>query len=98
MPIRLVQLFSTNTIKHPAAITSGAITRKHPNVKLKSVSTHLNYEQNENKNNRTITVRGTMAVLIGFVIAASNTKNGASLNEKIFILFIILAKGKTIKV
>lgn len=39
-----------------------------------------------------------MPVLIGFVIATSNTKNGASLNEKISFLFIILAKGETIKV
>lgn len=56
--------------------------RKHCDVKLRSGSTHLNYVQNENKNTRTISVGGTMPILIGFVIAVSNTKNGASLNEK----------------
>lgn len=37
------ELFGTDTIKHPTAIISDTITRKHPNVKLRSDSTHLNY-------------------------------------------------------
>lgn len=42
--------------------------------------------------------RGTIAILIGFVIAGSSTVKKRRYSMKIFSLFMLFGKGETIKV
>lgn len=68
-------------------ITIKVIIGKQRDVKLSSDSAHLNYVQNENKNNRTISVGGTIRTLIGFVIPGSDMKRGRHSMKNIFSVY-----------